>query len=309
MDQQEPFFHDLKQLRVAQGITLADISSKTRINQRFLEALEAGEFTFLPHTYIRLFLRSYCQEIGSNFEEVAQQLETYLGNTATLPSMLEGDEKIDVTALQQVGESDLDRSPATLRRDFITGAVIFVSLVVITIFARRAYLNPEEVATAQPAAVRTETPAPRPEPSVAEPAQTASPPARSLTVAPNTRPVVPVESTLELEDRLFAQDRLVAHLLERVRLTPPVRLTLMSRDNIVLQPYSNGKAATAFNLTVAEARQWTIKEVLVLRTPSIHLLRGDLNGVPIDFGEATGLGILRVTPSGVYEVFGYAAPE
>ena len=55
-------------------------------------------------------------------------------------------------------------------------------------------------------------------------------------MAPNTRPVVPVESTLELDDRLFAQDRLVAHLLERVRLTPPVRLTLMSRDNIVLQP-------------------------------------------------------------------------
>jgi hypothetical protein len=196
-----------------------------------------------------------------------------------------------------------------LRRDFITGAVIFVSLVIITVFARRAHQNPVEDQPAQPVPARTETPAPRPERSVAEPAVPAPPPTYSLTVAPNTRPVVPVESTLELEDRLFSQDRLVAHLLERVRLTPPVRLTLMSRDNIVLQPYSNGKAATAFNLTVAEARQWTIKEELVLRTPSIHLLRGDLNGVPIDFGEATGLGMLRVTPSGVYEVSGYAAPE
>ncbi len=309
MDNQEPFFHDLKQLRVAQGITLEDISSKTRINQRFLEALEAGELTILPHTYIRLFLRSYCQEIGSNFEEVAQQLETYLGKTVTIPTQTDGEQETGVSPKKQVSESDLDRSPATLRRDFITGAVIFVSLVVITVFARRAYLDPVEDQPAQPAPTRTETPVPRPERSVAEPAAPESPPTRSLTVAPNTRPVVPVESTLELEDRLFSQDRLVAHLLERVLLTPPVRLTLMARDNIVLQPYSSGKGATAFNLTVAEARQWTIKEELVLRTPSIHLLRGDLNGVPIDFGEATGLGMLRVTPSGVYEVSGYAAPE
>ena len=64
MEQSEPFYHDLKQLRVAQGITLEDISAHTRINTRFLEALEQGDFTILPKTYIRLFLRSYCQEIG-----------------------------------------------------------------------------------------------------------------------------------------------------------------------------------------------------------------------------------------------------
>ena len=309
MDDQEPFFHDLKQLRVAQGITLEDISSKTRINQRFLEALEAGEFTILPNTYIRLFLRSYCQEIGSNFMEVVQQLEAYLGQPVTIQTSLEGEEKAAQVPTAAVIDSDVARSPATLRRDFITGAVIFVTLVVITVFARRAYLNPIEDQPAQTAPVRTETAAPRPEQPVTEPAAPVSPPTGSRTVAPNTRPVVPVESTLELDDRLFSRDRLVAHLRERVRLTPPVRLTLMARDNMVLQPYTGGKAATAFNLTVAEARQWTVKEELVLRTPSIHLLRGDLNGVPIDFGEATGLGLLLVTPSGVYEVSGYASPE
>lgn len=307
MDQQEPFFHDLKQLRVAQGITLEDIASKTRINQRFLEALEDGEFTILPRTYIRLFLRSYCQEIGSNFLEVVKDLEAYMGESAQTLTPHPTSEEPLTTPQKRTTEEAGARSPATLRRDFVTGAVIFVAMVVIIVFARRVDLdtdNNEPVPT-----VRTRTEQPRSQPPAAEPAAPEPPRSGSLTPAPNTRPVVPAESTVELEDRLFTQDRLVANLQERVRLTPPVRLTLMARDNVVIQPFNDGQAEIAFNLTVAEARQWIVTEELVLRTPSIDLLRGDLNGVPIDFGEATGLGILRITPSGVYEVSSYAAAE
>ncbi|MCH8327483.1 MAG: helix-turn-helix domain-containing protein, partial [Candidatus Marinimicrobia bacterium] len=67
MDQQEPFHQQLKQLRIAQGFELADISATTRIDPRFLQALEEGDFDVLPMTYIRLFLRSYCEFIGSDF--------------------------------------------------------------------------------------------------------------------------------------------------------------------------------------------------------------------------------------------------
>ena len=74
MDSSEPFYHQLKQLRVAQGIELADISARTRIETRFLEAMEEGDFTILPMTYVRLFLRSYCEFVGSDFEETVRQL-------------------------------------------------------------------------------------------------------------------------------------------------------------------------------------------------------------------------------------------
>ncbi|UCH62784.1 MAG: caspase family protein [Fidelibacterota bacterium] len=118
-----------------------------------------------------------------------------------------------------------------------------------------------------------------------------------------------VESDLMTHDEFFTEERLVFHHMERVRLTPPVRLTLTVRDDVVIQPLSDGQRGSAFNLTVAEARIWTLRGDLILRTPAIELLRGDLNGIPIDLGQASGIGALRVSPRGEYEVFAYAAPK
>ena len=119
------------------------------------------------------------------------------------------------------------------------------------------------------------------------------------------QPVNQPDSPIEFKDAQFAQDRMVAKVREQVRLTPPVRLTLMARDNLVIQPIRGGVPGTPFNMTVAKAQIWTVDQELLLRTTGIHLLRGDLNGVPINFGQATGLGTLRITPGGVYEVSSY----
>ncbi|MCK4578537.1 MAG: helix-turn-helix domain-containing protein [Candidatus Marinimicrobia bacterium] len=307
MEHQEAFYHDLKQLRIAQGISLEDIADKTRINRRFLEAIEEGDFAVLPSTYIRLFLRSYCQEIGSNFDDVVTSLEEYIGQLQVPHTP---DQTVAVSTPEKPERRKADdtaRAPARLRRDFITGAAIFITLIVLTIFARKTYVEPalEQEAVPTQVAIPTET--------AAQPAEeTPAPPPATVPETRRTRasrPVVPVESSVELANNLFRQDRIISHLLERVRLTPPVRLTLMARDNVVIQPVTQGQPGPAFNLTVAEARQWTVDRDLILRTPTIHLLRGDLNGVPIDFGEANGLGALRITPTGIYEVSSYAPPD
>ncbi len=304
MEQSEPFYHGLKQLRVAQGITLEDISAHTRINTRFLEALEQGDFNILPKTYIRLFLRSYCQEIGSDFIEVVKQLEDFMGEPAEEP--FPAQEELSAAAVTAIpaGGPDLGtRPPARLRQDFITGAAIFLFLVLIISFARRVYQEP--VAAEPPTTVSVADNTPIGQPGGETPARSPETPPAASRPAAVSRRVVPVESSIELPESLFAEDRIVENLQERVRLTPPVRLTLMARDNVVIQPVSAGQTGTAFNLTVAQARQWTIQEELILRTSHINLLRGDLNGVPINFGEATGVGTLRITPTGVYEVSAY----
>ena len=322
MDRQEPFFHNLKQLRVAQGITLEDIAAKTRINFKFLEALEDGQFDILPPTYIRLFLRSYCQQIGSNFAEVVVQLEEYTGDLPILLTHPDAPNLIDLKGASLAARTSLtgpasaetqqDRGPARLRRDFLTGAAIFTALILITVFARRSYVAPTPVAETrqysqeqdvQPAVADAVANSDLPTAGSTADEQPPLPVTRSRTTI--SRSVVPTESTVELADELFAQDRIVTHLLERVRLTPPVRLTLMARDNVVIQPVVSGRREPSFNLTVAEARQWNVNTELILRTSTIQLLRGDLNGVPINFGNADGLGALRVTPTGVYEVSSY----
>lgn len=73
------FFQEFKEHREEQDITLEDISEVTKINVRFLQALEEGNFDVLPGTYIRLFLRAYAKEIGIDPDEAIEKLKIYQG--------------------------------------------------------------------------------------------------------------------------------------------------------------------------------------------------------------------------------------
>ena len=60
------FGKDLKSLREAQNITIAEISAQTRINIKFLNLMESGIFNFQPETYIRAFLKEYARSVFEN---------------------------------------------------------------------------------------------------------------------------------------------------------------------------------------------------------------------------------------------------
>jgi cytoskeleton protein RodZ len=60
----EQFGEELAQARLAKGISLLDISAETRINLKFLEAIERGQFQILPQTYVRAFLREYALSLS-----------------------------------------------------------------------------------------------------------------------------------------------------------------------------------------------------------------------------------------------------
>lgn len=79
----EEFGQDLRAQRVARNVSLTEISADTRINQRFLEAIERGQFSVLPQTYIRAFLREYASAVGIPPEQV---LERYAEVSKTEPS-------------------------------------------------------------------------------------------------------------------------------------------------------------------------------------------------------------------------------
>ena len=60
------FYIELKELRKSKEISLDQIHQRTKINMRYLEAIEAGNFDILPIPYLRLFLRAYAKEIGGD---------------------------------------------------------------------------------------------------------------------------------------------------------------------------------------------------------------------------------------------------
>lgn len=68
--------------REGQGLTLADIATKTRIPLRHLQAMEAGEFSALPSiTYALGFTRSYARALGLEERSLVEDLRYELGRT------------------------------------------------------------------------------------------------------------------------------------------------------------------------------------------------------------------------------------
>ena len=69
----EQFAEGLKQLRIEKQLSLLDISTETRINIKFLAAIENGQFYMLPQTYIRAFLREYSLMVSDRPDEILLQ--------------------------------------------------------------------------------------------------------------------------------------------------------------------------------------------------------------------------------------------
>lgn len=72
------FYKKYKKLREDQKIDLADIENRTKINIKYLAALEVGNFELIQEPYTRLFFRAYINEIGADIDQAISELDEYL---------------------------------------------------------------------------------------------------------------------------------------------------------------------------------------------------------------------------------------
>lgn len=69
----------LREARVRAGMTLEQVSAATRVSQRHLEMIEAGDFAHLPaRTYAVGFSRSYARLVGLDEAEIAAEVRAAL---------------------------------------------------------------------------------------------------------------------------------------------------------------------------------------------------------------------------------------
>ncbi len=73
------FYEELKKRRESLGISLEQISNKTKINKATLIAFESGDFSKLPETYVRLFIRAYAQELNADPKKILHEYEKFIG--------------------------------------------------------------------------------------------------------------------------------------------------------------------------------------------------------------------------------------
>jgi cytoskeletal protein RodZ len=71
----EHFAAALRTARETRNISLTDIAASTLINIHHLEEMEKGNFSILPQTYIRAFLREYASAIGLDPDETLRNYD------------------------------------------------------------------------------------------------------------------------------------------------------------------------------------------------------------------------------------------
>ena len=135
-----PFYSELKNLRKQQEIDLSEVASRTKINIKYLEAIESGDFSFLTMVYVRLFLRAYTLEIGSDPLDALKQLEIHLAKTEDISQP-----SLDITeeSHQEIEEEELEftRKTSFQTRSDLIKVVVLLVIVLFAIFIIRKIVS------------------------------------------------------------------------------------------------------------------------------------------------------------------------
>ena len=121
---------NLKSLRRERKIELQAIEKRTKIDLKYLKAIESGNFEVLPSTYIRLFLKAYCVEIGADPLDALHQLDELINNEkkpnkGPLPKK---DTNEDITESNKIESS---KNPYQKKSDWLKG----FSMILLLLFS------------------------------------------------------------------------------------------------------------------------------------------------------------------------------
>ena len=73
-----PFYNKSVEQRKNLNKDLVDISAETKVNIKYLRAIESGDFDILPNVYIRLFLRTYSDYLELNSDELLNDYDVFM---------------------------------------------------------------------------------------------------------------------------------------------------------------------------------------------------------------------------------------
>ena len=143
------FYKELKDLRLSKEISLEELETRTKINIKYLTAIEDGNFEILPVPYLRLFLRAYAIEIGGDSDRSLEQLDSFIGHSKpSLKTINIKNEKIDDFQIsKKINLSGLfPNTNVKLRKDIITVAILSIlfifSIIIIKKLSNEETRNP-----------------------------------------------------------------------------------------------------------------------------------------------------------------------
>ncbi len=91
----------LKNRREAVQLSWEEVSDRTKIHRKFIQAMESEQYDLLPGgIYTRGFLRTYAEFLGLNADEIVRE---YLENESTYEEREEAEMRRELSQVQQVG--------------------------------------------------------------------------------------------------------------------------------------------------------------------------------------------------------------
>ena len=134
------FYKELKELRQSKEISLEELESRTKINIKYLAAIEEGNFEILPIPYLRLFLRAYATEIGGDSDRSLEQLDSFIGhskpNIKTTTSKDEINEETQTSKKLNINDF-FPNANVKLRKDIITVVILSILFVFCIIIIKK----------------------------------------------------------------------------------------------------------------------------------------------------------------------------
>ena len=97
----------LKEAREKKGLTLDDLQQTTKIQKRYLIAIEAENFDALPGDfYVRAFIQQYAKVVDLDGDELLAQLEEKPGITTETPVAHETTTRTEAVRIEQAEKND-----------------------------------------------------------------------------------------------------------------------------------------------------------------------------------------------------------
>jgi len=150
----DQFAEELHQAREKTGITLQQMALKTRIDIKFLEAIDKGDFSFLPEPYVKAFLKDYAKMVGLDENKVLQKYEAAKKgiepeepsavSSATEEVKPQGEKRIHTYDATPPKPAEHSGSDAT-KRIFLNGLVILGAILLIYFLYRLFFESSNEI--------------------------------------------------------------------------------------------------------------------------------------------------------------------
>ena len=303
MTNTEAFFDALKSHRESQDIEISEICEFTKINKRYIEAIESGDFTVLPTVYMRLFLRAYAEFIGADSTKALEDFE--LLTTGTIQKKTDIDiQSDDVTEQSQPNIGfDSETPPQITPQKIATGAGVLIGLFLILYWAGQITSEQNIQLENAPAPVETISPeTPSDTPIETAPSEDANP---DIGAVEKKKPVIdkplveetttlvrgsesgsPLQNRLPLNSNDFLPENKDRESTNILKLFAPftITITTLEETKLNMSKSSNGNITPLINqlASAGETFEFDFESTINFEFWNNAQIKVKLNNIPLD---------------------------